>query len=806
MASRHLTLIVAALLAALTALFVAAPLAAQDAPAVDYTLWERDAAQGEALLEQNRVTVAALEAMRTRIVDWRTRLQEAQSANESRIETVRSQIAALGPAPAEGATEAEEIATRRRALNEQLSRLQAPGLNAVEAYSRAESIVRQIDAKIRAQQADALLKLSPSPLNPINWPAGAAVLTQGSKTLAAEVSSAWADPVRRATLRNNLPVMLLYLVIAGVLMVRGPGFTERLTTRIQSRVSRRARQPVAAIVSLGQIAVPVAGMYLLVLAIEASGMTGQRSGALVSALPSAAFAFFAARWLGGWLFQQSGSHAQGDAASLFEGRRTEARFHANMIGLMTALETFRIAFVTEVRPPLSQAAQSVWAAPVAVLVAVFLLRIGLVLRRGQRLQAGAGEAVQFRARMVTLSGTALAAVAVLGMLLAAVGYVAAANAIIWPAVMTLGLCGFIIILQRFLTDLYLAITGAGEEGREALVPVLIGILLIVAALPFAALIWGARVADLSEMWTAFRAGIPLGSTRISPTAFLTLIVVFGIGFALTRLLQGAMKTSLLPRTSLDTGVRNAITAGVGYVGIFLAALIAITSAGIDLSSLAIVAGALSVGIGFGLQNIVQNFVSGIILLIERPVSEGDWIEVGGQQGIVKAISVRSTRIETFDRIDVIVPNGDLIAGQVKNWTRFSATGRIVVPMTLDFDVDTRRVSDILLEIAQAQPQVMLQPPPAVSFADLTLDGAKLELIAFVPDVTLGGAVKTEIRHRIMERFREEGIVTPGQARDVWIRNAGEVAAAFGQEASARPAPARKTKGKPDAGTDGEVAV
>lgn len=765
---------------------------AQEQAVVDYAAWEKDAQGAEEALAADRVSNQALEALRTRIVAWRSTFATAQNVNAAQIETVKAQIAALGPAPTEEKPDAPEIADRRRLLSDQLAKLQAPGLAAVEAYSRADGLIRQIDARIRARQASELLRLSPTPANPRNWPAGFAVLSGGVQTLWKETTEAWSNPARRTELKNNLPVIVLLLAIAGVLLLRGSDFIEKLSSRLLTRAKIRGGDIVAAVVSLGQVIVPVLGMILFVAAIGATGMTGIRSAALVNALPAAAFFFFTPRWLASALFR-----SETRQGAELTGRPAEARFHVNMIALVAALEVFRRAFITEVRPPLSMAAQSVWAAPLVLVVAIFLFRLGLILRP-ERVSDG-HSSIEFRERMLRLIGSAVVAVSVVAPVLAVVGYVSAANALIWPTIASLGLLGLILLLQRFATDIYLVATGSGAEGRDALLPVLIGFALMILSLPVFALVWGARIADLSELWTRFSEGLTIGETRLSPAVLLAFLLIFAIGYAVTRLAQGALKSAILPRTKLDKGVQNALVSGLGYLGIFLASLVAITGAGIDLSALGYVVGALSVGIGFGLQNIVQNFVSGIILLIERPISEGDMIEVNGQTGLVKGISVRSTWIETFDRTDVIVPNADLVSGVVTNLTRGNQTGRLIVPVGVAYGSDTRKVEAILQEIIEAQPLVLVDPAPRVFLVGFGADSLNFEIRAILSDVNFKMPVQSEILHQITERFTAEGIEIPFAQRDLWIRNPEALGFAPLAKAS------RATGGGVEAGTAGPAA-
>lgn len=722
------------------------------AATLDFDAWERLAARVEKATENRNATSENLETLRSQLVDWRGALSGAQSANAARIATLRTQISALGPAPADGTPEAAEIATRRSALSEQLVELQAPGLAADEAYRRASGLISEIDRVLRERQADQLLKLWPAPINPANWPEAVIGLTDTGIRLWDEVAEKWEDDKARTTFGDNVPFILLLLTLAIGLLVYGRAWMQRMASRLQDRASARGRKILALLVSLGEIVFPLIGILCAYGALILTEMVGEWAETVLDATVDVTFGVVLAAWLAARVFPRGQSEGP---LSLPADRRVEARFNAVAMATLYGIDDLRYAAMDA--QSYSEGTTSVVSFPGLVVSGLLLVRMGQLLHRQLSSDRRDGEAISYGKRLIGILGQGAIAVGVLGPVLAAVGYVPAAAAMIYPAMVSLFAVGLLLVMQDLVSDLYAAITRADADTGEALLPVLANFALALSSLPIFALIWGARTSDLTELWTQFREGFELGGTRISPTNFLVFAVVFGIGYMLTRMFQGGLKNSILPRTSLDQGGQNAIVSGLGYIGIFLAGLIAINAAGIDLSGLAIVAGALSVGIGFGLQTIVSNFVSGIILLIERPVSEGDWIEVGTTAGIVKSISVRSTRIQTFDRSDVIVPNSDLISGRVTNWTRFNLTGRLIVPVSVPFDTDSRKVETALREIAVAQPLVILQPPPTVALVGFGAETMNFEIRAILRDVNFQMQVRSDINHAIAARFAAEGI-------------------------------------------------
>ena len=291
----------------------------------------------------------------------------------------------------------------------------------------------------------------------------------------------------------------------------------------------------------------------------------------------------------------------------------------------------------------------------------------------------------------------------------------------------------------------------------------------VIGMPLILLQWGFNQLDIQTWLYRILTDIRIGNISISLIGILFGMVVFVVGFLLTRRFQRWLDGSVMARSRVDPGVRNSIRTIVGYAGVAIAAVIGLSAAGFDLSSLAIIAGALSLGIGFGLQNIVSNFVSGLILLAERPFKVGDWIVAGNAAGFVRKISVRATEIETFQSQTVILPNSDLINSAVGNWHHRNHRGRIEIPIGVAYGIKPRRVHELLLEIAANDPRVLKTPPPTVVFKGFGDSSLDFELRCHVSEVLDGVEVATYLRYDIVDAFERENIPIPFPQRDVNLK-------------------------------------
>jgi small-conductance mechanosensitive channel len=320
-----------------------------------------------------------------------------------------------------------------------------------------------------------------------------------------------------------------------------------------------------------------------------------------------------------------------------------------------------------------------------------------------------------------------------------------------------------IIEQQFSLD---------DFGRTQLVRVQHGVLtvlLFAAAIPLLMLSLGLSVTDVTSWIRAAIFGFDIGGVRVSPARILTAIAIFVVLLAVTRIVQRWLAAGALAQGRMEAGLANSIYTGAGYVGFAIATLAAIAYAGFDITSLAIVAGALSVGIGFGLQSIVNNFVSGLILLVERPIKVGDRVTVDGQEGFVRRISVRSTEIETFDRASLIVPNSEFITKTVTNWTHRNALGRALVKVTVSNSSDPEKVIELLLKAAGECALVQKHPPPWAGLDNFGPDGLEFTLIGVVSDVNKVGDARSDMRIRILRSFHEAGVEFPTQQRDIHVR-------------------------------------
>lgn len=725
------------------------------------------------------LTDAHLLRLREELERIRGEARKWAAAQEAELERVQQELETLGAPPGEGEkAEAAGVAAQRQEITARIAETAGPIKEADLVVERVGRLVAQIGELRRKRFADRVMARGPVPLSPEIWRLALPELSSIVRLIHKSAADFVASPQFQGNLKGSIYFVLLAVVVAVVLVWPVHRWLLRHYGRDPS-VSRPSYiQAVRATLIVGatRALLPTLAVALIYIA-----LTGQ------ALLTDAAEEIAQAIFLGIVLFTWTIAFFRASLSPTLPDWRIvpiPTNFALGVRGIVIGL-----ALVFAVDIVLSEVIVTYGARlavsvlrDYALTVVVTILLLMLLLRQ-QMWTPKDDPSSKPRWRVIRIIiALGLVAIVVIG----GFGYVALARLAITQVVLTGGLIFIALILHRlgreFIRHVVSLETWVGEWLRATLrmddagaarfefwVGLAYDVVLALIGTVFGLFIWGADRQDISSWVYQALFGVKIGEITFSLVDLAVAVVLFAGLVTATRFLQRILAEQVLPQTQLDVGVRQSIRTGIGYVGIILAAVVGISALGLDLSNLAIVAGALSVGIGFGLQNVVNNFVSGLILLMERPVKVGDWVVVGDKQGYVKRIKVRATEIQTFDRASVFVPNSQLISDTVTNWTYADKLGRVIVPIGVAYGSDTQLVRQTLLDIGLSHPEVLKDPRPSAVFRGFGDSALNFELRCFLQDVERTIGVTSDLCFAIDDAFRKEGIEIPFPQQDVYVK-------------------------------------
>jgi potassium efflux system protein len=768
--------------------------------------------------------------------DISAQAQRFVASREGPLADLNARLGELGAAPAAGATEDPDITRQRSVLEKERNALDADirlaRLIAVDAQQRSSDLIAQRRALFEAR----ILERVESPLGEAfwrriatAWPADKARLRNLANDIRTGLASAWNQGERG--------LLVASLVGALLLAVMGNWGAEHALIRLAARVFPMGR------LRRSLLAIATVAATTLIAALAAQWVwQALRRGGDWSPL---------AQGLGDSLAQFAAflGFVIGLGRALLANGRTSWRLPpmsdaiaARMAPFpwVVALVTTLIWMVTQVNTLVEAslaavvATHAATALALAVLVAWMLLRLRMPAADPDAVQAVAGsgsgsgepkatdkpardhaagdkdtadeEQEAVRPLWVGLVTGAVAVVLVAICVLVALGYVSlasfAASQLTWTGIVAAAAY----LLFKFADDLFIALlssrSASGQRVQKSfnLAPhTLDQAAVVLSAISRITLFFYLVIALLAPLGTSpdelFQRSGQLGSSlkvgqfELVPGALLGALGVLVIGFVVMRVARRWLDQSYLPTTTLEPGMRSSLITLLGYVGGALVIGSSLSALGIGIERIAWVASALSVGIGFGLQAIVQNFISGLILLAERPVKVGDWVVLGNAEGDVRRINVRATEIQLGDRSTLIVPNSEFITKTVRNMTLVNAEGRVLIRLPMPLTTDANRARDVLLKACTEHAGVLETPA-----ASVTLDGIEggfliFQVIAYVQSPRLAGGVRSDLLFTMLDELRASDLpLAAYAAAPMPVPAAPSASAAMAPSSPASPLP------------------
>lgn len=733
-------------------------------------LLEETVADDQARDEQLKDVPSQLQELRTEIVKGKDLLRP-------RLQKTQDLLKELGQAPDEtGPGESQETALQRQKLGAEVAAIDGLMKRADVLLVRADQLTDAANEKRRERFTESLFRPVPGLFQHV-LPAAIEALPFQARS----VLGALGDWARLALGKGALLVLLLLLIpLGGGLAARR--FIRRIVTVRARRKGGKTDEPTpaqrgtTAIVKALESALPIwaglAGFYLIA---TASELAEPATAGIV------ARACLAVAWAALLMAVVNRSLAPTDAAARLVAIDDKAA--RSLVLLLRAviavwlIDQFWSLADTAVFTPHQQ---TVLRAVVIASLYILLLGALLLQMRSGALRRATNGWLGWMFSLCALLAGFLAIVMLLG-------YAELARFVGSHAVSTAGLLWIMYLLHLASESIssVSVISGrqiedeADEEklGAPALLTIrivgglLMDIVIVILGVTVLLVLWRFDWVEVKGWIQAAFFGFQLGDLRISLQSVFLGLGVFALGLVLTRFVQRWFTRRAFTGRQSDQGLQESMRVGLGYVGFVLSAVAGLSYLGLNFSNLAIVAGALSVGIGFGLQSIVNNFVSGIILLVERPIKIGDWISVGGHEGMVKKISVRSTEIETIHRQSVIIPNATLITDSVTNWMHGNRTCRLDIPVGVSYGTDVGILRKVLLDVGAAQGAVLKHPAPIVHFAGFGDSALDFELRVFLRDAGQRVSVASDLRFAIWSALKDAGITIPYPQRDLHIKDA-----------------------------------